>query len=98
MKTCFALGLMALPLLAQEPVRYEIRFPNAIHHEAEIRATFSDVRQPVLEVMMSRSSPGRYALAEFAKNVYRFRASDGQGHALDVTQPSPYQWNVSGHK
>ncbi len=98
MKTCFALGLLAIPLLAQEPVRYEIAFPNAIHHEAEVRATFAGVRQPVLEVMMSRSSPGRYALHEFAKNISNFKASDGQGHALEVSRPSPYQWNVAGGK
>jgi predicted metalloprotease with PDZ domain len=88
----------ALPLLAQEPVRYELKFPNATHHEAEIRAIFSGVKQPVLEVMMSRSSPGRYALHEFPKNVYNLRVSDGQGHPLEVTQAATYQWNVSGHK
>jgi predicted metalloprotease with PDZ domain len=98
MKACLYLAALALPLLAQEPVRYELRFPNAVHHEGEVRATFSGVRQPVLEVMMSRSSPGRYALHEFPKNVYNFRAIDGQGHALEVSRPSPYQWNVSGHK
>ncbi len=78
-------------------MRYELRFPNAVHHEGEVRATFSGVRSPTLEVMMSRSSPGRYALHEFAKNVYNVKATDGQGHALNVTQPNPYQWNVSGH-
>jgi len=98
MRCWLAIVLLAWPLLAQEAVRYEIRFPNAAHHEAEIRATFAGVRQPVLEVLMSRSSPGRYALHEFAKNVSSFRASDPQGHALDVSRPSPYQWNVSGHK
>ncbi|MGO9896250.1 MAG: M61 family metallopeptidase [Bryobacteraceae bacterium] len=98
MRRWICLAVFLLPALAQEPVRYQLRFPNAVHHEAEIRATFSPVRQPVLEVLMSRSSPGRYALAEFAKNVYNFTATDGQGHALAVSQPSPYQWNVSGHK
>ncbi len=90
--------LLALPLYSQEPIRYELRFPNAVHHEAEVRVTFSDVRQPVLEVVMSRSSPGRYALHEFAKNVYNVRATDGQGNALRVTRPNPYGWNISGHK
>ena len=90
--------LLAWPLVAQQEVRYEIRLPNAVHHEAEIRATFCGVSQPVLEVLMSRSSPGRYVLHEFAKNVSGFRASDGQGHALEVSRPSPYQWNVAGHK
>lgn len=80
--------------MAQDAVRYELRFPNAAHHEAEVRATFPDVRGRVLEVVMSRSSPGRYALHEFAKNVYTFRASDAAGKRLNVTRPNPYQWNV----
>ncbi len=86
------------PLLAQEPVKYEIRFPNAVHHEAEVRATFSGVKPGVLEVIMSRSSTGRYALHEFVKNVYHFRATDADGKALKIDRPTPYQWNVSGHK
>jgi predicted metalloprotease with PDZ domain len=89
--------LLVVPSLAQEAVRYELQFPNAVHHEAEVRATFTGVRQPVLEVVMSSSSPGRYALHEFAKNVYHFRASDAEGHTLRVTRFSPSQWNVSGH-
>ncbi|HEY3938231.1 MAG TPA: hypothetical protein VGL97_12425, partial [Bryobacteraceae bacterium] len=87
---------LAVSLSAQS-VQYRLRFPNAVHHEAEIRATFTGVTQPVLEVCMSRSSPGRYALHEFAKNVYNFRATDQQGHPLPVTRPSPYGWNISEH-
>jgi predicted metalloprotease with PDZ domain len=87
---------LAVSLSAQS-VQYRLRFPNAVHHEAEIRATFTGVTQPVLEVCMSRSSPGRYALHEFAKNVYNFRATDQQGHALSVMRPNPYAWNIAGH-
>jgi predicted metalloprotease with PDZ domain len=87
-------ALFLTPLMAQEPVRYELRFPNATHHEAEVRGTFSGVRGRVLEVVMSRSSPGRYALHEFAKNVYNFRATDAAGKRLHVSRPTPYQWNV----
>jgi predicted metalloprotease with PDZ domain len=82
------------PLSAQEAVQYELRFPNAAHHEAEVRVIFSGVRPRPLEVVMSRSSPGRYALHEFAKNLYNFRASDASGKRLRVDRPNPYQWNV----
>ena len=88
------LALCLAPLMAQEPVRYELRFPNAAHHEAEVRATFSGVRGRVLEVVMSRASPGRYALHEFGKNIYNVRAADGAGKRLNVTRPNPYQWDV----
>lgn len=90
--------LSAIPLAAQEPVRYELSFPNAAHHEAEVRVTFAGVKQPVLELVMSSSSPGRYAVHEFAKNIYNIRASDGAGHSLDIAKVAPSRWNVTGHK
>ncbi len=96
-KSLFLFLLSIAPAVAQAPVQYELQFPRAVHHEAEVRATFSGVQQPVLEVVMSRSSPGRYALHEFAKNVYSVRASDQQGHSLPTERVSPSQWNVSGH-
>ena len=93
-RLAFYFAVLVAPLAAQDSVRYELRFPNAAHHEAEVRATFAGVRGRVLEVVMSRSSPGRYALHEFAKNIYNLRAADGAGKRLQVTRPNPYQWNV----
>lgn len=78
-------------------VRYEIAFPNAAHHEAEVTATFSSLPPGALELRMSRSSPGRYALHEFAKNVYSVRATDSRGRSLGIDRPNPHQWNVRGH-
>ncbi len=87
--------LAAQGLFAASGVRYELSFPNAVHHEAEIRATFSGVGKEPLEVLMSRSSPGRYALHEFAKNVSNFRANDSEGHPLKLQHDSPYSWLVT---
>jgi predicted metalloprotease with PDZ domain len=90
--------LAAAPAAAQAPVTYEVAFPNAVHHEAEVAVTFPDLPagRP-LEVWMSRTSPGRYALHEFAKNVYAVKAVDAQGRPLAVTRPDPYRWSVAGH-
>ncbi|MBM3908698.1 MAG: M61 family metallopeptidase [Gemmatimonadetes bacterium] len=84
-------------LLAQraEPVRYEIAFPNAAHHEAEVRVEFRGVPAGTLALRMSRTSPGRYALHEFAKNVYGVHAEDERGRALPVARATPHQWNVT---
>src|SRR4051794_23235750 len=92
-----ALALLAAPAAAQQrSVEYEIAFPNAVHHEAQVVATFRGVPQGrPLQVRMSRSSPGRYALHEFAKNVYDVRAADASGRALDVARPNPHQWDVT---
>jgi predicted metalloprotease with PDZ domain len=78
-------------------VAYDISFPNIVHHEAEVKAVFTSVPPGPLHVRMARSSAGRYALHEFAKNVYAFRAVDSQGRALAVTRPDPYGWDVAGH-
>ena len=93
------LPLLATPAAAQERrVDYEIAFPNAVHHEAQVTATFRGAdRSRPLEVRMARSSPGRYALHEFAKNVYDVKAFDGRGRPLAVTRPNPHQWDVAGH-
>lgn len=76
---------------------YEISFYNAAHHEADVRIIFPNLSDKVLEVRMSRTSPGRYALHEFAKNVYNVKATDSDGNELDITRANPHQWNVSGH-
>ena len=77
--------------------RYSISFRNAIHHEADITASFSEIETDTLIVQMSRSSPGRYAIHEFAKNVYNFKATDENGIALDIFRPDPNQWGITGH-
>ena len=79
------------------PTLYEISFENRAHHEAEISVTFTDLGTAPLELRMSRTSPGRYALHDFAKNVYNFRATGADGRAVELSRPDNHQWDVSGH-
>ena len=74
-----------------------VSVPAPEHHYAQVQVTFTGVPQPTLEIRMSRSSPGRYALHEFAKNVFDVEVVDGQGRPLAPARPNPYQWNVAGH-
>jgi predicted metalloprotease with PDZ domain len=89
--------LAPLSLWAQSSIEYDISFNNAVHHEAQITVTWHDIGNDPLEIRMSRSSPGRYATHEFAKNVYQVRAVDGQGNPLAITRSDPSQWDVAGH-
>ena len=84
-------------LFAQTSNDYTISFEEAIHNEAKISATFKNLEPGILEIRMSRTSPGRYALHEFAKNVYGVKAFNSKGEELEITRPNPYQWDVSGH-
>ncbi|SNC67174.1 Predicted metalloprotease, contains C-terminal PDZ domain [Hymenobacter gelipurpurascens] len=103
MRKTAALLLLGLPLAfgrpaaAQAPIQYAVAFPNAVHHEARVTVTFTEVPTGPLQVRMARSSPGRYALHEFAKNVYDVQATDSKGKVLSVVKPDPYGWDVTGH-
>jgi predicted metalloprotease with PDZ domain len=83
--------------VAQSPIRYDVDLTNRAHHEARITMRIADLGPGPVELRMSRSSPGRYALHEFAKNVYGFRATDAAGHELPVRRPDLHEWDVSGH-
>lgn len=79
-------------------ITYEVSFDRIEHHEALVTATFTGLTVDApAELRVSRTSPGRYALHEFAKNVYDVVATDMDGHSLVVERPNPYQWNVVGH-
>lgn len=96
MAICGWVAVLAMGLGAA-PVKYEISFPNAVHHEAEVQVTISSAGANPLELRMSRTSPGRYSLHEFAKNLYNVRATDAHGNPLPILRPNPHQWNVHGH-
>ena len=82
---------------AQSYINYDISFNNAAQHEAEIKVSFTKIKSGKFSFRMSRTSPGRYAIHEFAKNVYNVKATDSKGNALPLTRPNPYQWDVVKH-
>lgn len=95
--------LLAAPVAAEShsetsTVRYDVTFPDIEHNEARITATFSglDEDEP-LELRMSRTSPGRYSMHEFAKNVYEVDVVDGAGESVETTRTDPFSWIVNGH-
>jgi predicted metalloprotease with PDZ domain len=92
-----AAAVLAGARQADDPVQYRVSFPAPEHHYAQVEVTFSGVPLTPLEARMSRSSPGRYAVHEFAKNVFDLQAFDGAGRKLTPTRPHASQWNVAGH-
>ena len=68
-----------------------------MHHEAKVQISFPDVKTNSINIKMSRTSPGRYALHEFVKNVYGFKATNSKGEELKVEREDPYSWQVSDH-
>ncbi len=91
--------LLAMPAAGagQDTTAYRISFPNAAHHEARVTIEYRNLPPGTLELRMSRSSPGRYALHEFAKNVYDVTATNGAGDTLAIRRPNVHQWDVPEH-
>jgi len=77
-------------------VAYRFTFPEPQHHWMQVDASFSGLGPGPLELRMSRASPGRYSLHDFAKNVYDVEAQDDTG-SLELTRPDPYGWTVPRH-
>lgn len=91
-------GCSGAPQQSTSSVNYDVSFPNLDQHQARITAQFNGVPAGYeLELRMSRTSPGRYALHDFARHVMDLRVQDGSGNSLQVTRPTPHQWNVAGH-
>lgn len=85
------------PAAAQAPVAYKVSFAAAAHRWMQVDVTFPDVPAGPLQVRMSRTSPGRYALHEFAKNVFDVQVKDGRGRPLTPARPNLHEWDVAGH-
>jgi predicted metalloprotease with PDZ domain len=85
------------PLAGASPVAYRFTFPEPEHHWMQVDATFPDLDSAPLELRMSRSSPGRYSLHDFAKNVYDVSAVGPDGRALVLVRPDPYGWTIATH-
>jgi predicted metalloprotease with PDZ domain len=81
--------------LAQAPVSYRLSFPEPHHRWMQVDIELREALPAQLDLHMSRSSPGRYAIHEFAKNVFNVEITDTAGRALAVTRPSPHVWRVA---
>src|SRR5712692_10972244 len=98
---CFGLLLSLVAghgaLQSAAPVRYRLSFPEPQHHWMQVEVTFMELDSAPLELRMSRASPGRYSLHDFAKNVYDVHALGADGRELTATRPDPYGWTVAEH-
>jgi len=91
------IALLVAASAAAQPVEYRVSFPAPEHHYAQVEVTWTAVPAGVLEARMSRSSPGRYAIHAFSKNVFDVHVFSGKSQELGASRPNPYQWNVTGH-
>ena len=81
----------------QTPIEYRLSFPAPQHRWMQVEVRFPNVPAGPLQVRMARTSPGRYALHEFAKNVFDVAIVNGKGQPLTAARPDPHQWDIAVH-
>lgn len=92
------LAFVATSAWAQrQAIEYKLSFPAPEHRWMQVEVRFPQVPAGTLQVRMARTSPGRYALTEFAKNVFDVVIADGTGQPLTAARPDLHQWDVLGH-
>jgi len=89
---------VAIGSFAQKAIFYEVYFPNAAHHEAKIIMTIPEAPAGTIRVRMSRSSAGRYATAEFGKNIYNVKAFSVDSTALVIKQVEGDVYEIPEHE
>jgi predicted metalloprotease with PDZ domain len=82
---------------AAGPIAYRITIPEPQHHWMQVEASFTELTGAPLELRMSVSSPGRYSVHDFAKNVYDVHAAGENNRELNVTRPDASGWTVPEH-
>src|SRR5207253_1818023 len=91
--TAVSVAIGSLAFQATEPIAYRFSFPEPEHRWMQVEAAFPDLPAGTVEFKMSRSSPGRYSLHDFAKNVYDVHAFGRDQQELPASRPDPYGWN-----
>jgi predicted metalloprotease with PDZ domain len=82
---------------ADAPIEYTLSFPEPEHRWMQVEVRFPSLPPGALGLQMSRSSPGRYALHEFAKNVFDVGIENARGEAVRAATASLHAWQVEGH-
>src|SRR3954469_805669 len=91
-----AIGAPQDPAPGGPVLSYRLSVTEPGHRELQVELRVSDLQGP-LDLRMSRTSPGRYALHEFAKNVFDLTATDDEGRRLAVDHVEPNRWLITGH-
>ena len=91
------IGLMTCVAVAvdERPIDYRFSFSQAAQHRMNVEVTFTDLPDGPLQLRISRSSPGRYALHDFASAIDDVMVTTMDGTPLAVAQSQSNEWTVA---
>ena len=91
------IGLLTCVAVAgdERPIDYRFSFSQAAQHRMNVEVTFTDLPDGPLQLRISRSSPGRYALHDFASAIDAVMVTTMDGTPLAVAQGQSNEWTVA---
>jgi len=78
----------------QEPIRYTLSFPDAMHHYVEVEALYPAAGRPEVTLWMPVWTPGSYLVREYSRNVEALAAASPQGQPLPVEKIAKNRWRI----
>lgn len=75
-------------------ISYKLYLKNPAAHYIYVDMTIDEVSGKHIQLQLPAWRPGRYELGNFAKNVKRLDAFDGQGNPLNYTKLNKDLWQV----
>lgn len=77
-------------------IHYQIRFPEAQAHYAQVEIRLEGLKENWVDFSMPSWTPGSYLLREFAKSVERVEANS-EGKAIAVSRTNKNTWRVNSN-
>ncbi len=78
----------------QAPTSYRLIYQNPHRQFLHIEMTVNDVSGSTLQLQLPAWRPGRYELANFAKNIQQFKAFGDKGQALVFRKVTKDLWEI----
>jgi predicted metalloprotease with PDZ domain len=96
-RALLATALTLMSGAAHADVDYQLRITDAVHHLAEVSASFPAATGNALDVQMPNWRTGRYEMLNLANGVRQFKAVNQKGEALPVAKTDKGTWHVQTH-
>ncbi len=77
-----------------DTICYTISLHKAVHHEADISVCLNVPEKQDLFLVMSKASPGRYAIHNFGKNIYNLKAIQDSTISISIGRVEPDLWKL----
>ncbi len=75
-------------------IHYQFSYQNPHKHFIDVSITVSTNSEDILTFQLPAWRPGRYELANFSKNIHRFKAFDENGKSLYFKKVNKDSWSV----